>query len=84
MPTATNAEVVEMILWLRQQYDFGPQKIAKYPQRHHQVAISPSGAGRMSKKAGLSRLPASQCYKRKVTRWKRYEKQRPGRQLQVD
>lgn len=28
--------------------------------------------------AGLNRLPASQCYKRKVTRWKRYEKQRPG------
>src|SRR6185503_2692280 len=27
-PTATDAEVIEKILWLRQQYHFGPEKIA--------------------------------------------------------
>jgi len=33
---------------------------------------------------GLNRLPASQRYQRRALRWKRYEKQRPGHQLQVD
>ncbi|MFE2648180.1 DDE-type integrase/transposase/recombinase [Streptomyces nigra] len=35
-------------------------------------------------KIGWKRLPASQRYKRRFLRWKRYEKQRPGHQLQVD
>uniref|UniRef100_UPI00300AF565 IS481 family transposase n=1 Tax=Streptomyces sp. CA2R101 TaxID=3120152 RepID=UPI00300AF565 len=84
MPTATAADVVEKILWLRRQYHFGPAKIAMYLQRYHDVAISTSGVWRILKKVGLNRLPASQRYKRHTTRWKRYEKQRPGHQLQVD
>ncbi|MFF7234062.1 IS481 family transposase [Streptomyces sioyaensis] len=84
MPTATAADVVEKILWLRRQYHFGPAKIAMYLQRYHDVAISTSGVWRILKKVGLNRLPASQRYKRHATRWKRYEKQRPGHQLQVD
>ena len=36
------------------------------------------------KRLGLNRLPGSQRYQRQSVRWKRYEKQRPGRQLQVD
>ena len=32
----------------------------------------------------MNRLPASHCYQRQSVRWKRYEKQRPGHQLQVD
>ncbi len=84
MPTATSAEVVEKILWLRQQYHFGPHKISMYLQRYHDVTISPSGIWRILKKAGINRLPSSQRYKRTQTRWKRYEKQRPGHQLQVD
>lgn len=83
-PTATNAEVVEKILWLRQQYHFGPHKITMYLKRYHDVTISPSGIWRILKKAGVNRLPSSQRYKRTQTRWKRYEKQRPGHQLQVD
>jgi transposase InsO family protein len=39
---------------------------------------------RILKKVNLNRLPASQRYKRKETRWKRYEKQQPGHALQVD
>jgi transposase len=83
-PTATDAEVVEKILWLRQQYHFGPQKITMYLKRYHDIEISASGVWRILKKVGLNRLPASQRYKRRETRWKRYEKQRPGHALQVD
>lgn len=83
-PNRTDPEVVEKILWLRTRYHFGPQKIAMYLQRYHDIQISPSGVWRILNKAGVSRLPASQRYKRKETRWKRYEKQRPGHALQVD
>lgn len=80
-PNATNVEVVEKILWLRQQYHFGPQKIAMYLKRHHDFTISSSGVWRILHKVGPGRLPASQRYKRKDTKWKRYEKQRLGHAL---
>ncbi len=83
-PKATQAEVVEKILWLRQRYHFGPGKISMYLQRYHQIKISPSDVWRILHRAGVNRLPSSQRYKRRETRWKRYEKQRPGHQLQVD
>ncbi|MGV9950010.1 helix-turn-helix domain-containing protein [Rhodococcus aetherivorans] len=83
-PTKTDPEVIEKILWPRQQYYFGPQKISMYLHRYHDLAISPSGIWRILLKLGLGRLPASQRYKRTQTRWKRYEKQRSGHQLQVD
>ena len=55
-----------------------------YLKRYHDVTISSSGVWRILHKVGLGRLPASQRYKRKDTKWKRYEKQRPGHALQVD
>ena len=55
-----------------------------YLERYHQIKISPSGVWRILHKAGVGRLPAPQRYKRRETRWRRYEKQRPGHQLQVD
>jgi hypothetical protein len=76
--------VVEKIIWLRQHYHFGPAKIAMYLQRYHDVAVSKSGVWRILQRLGMNRLPASQRYKRHDRRWKRYEKQRPGHQLQVD
>ncbi|HEX3198121.1 MAG TPA: hypothetical protein VHR39_11275, partial [Propionibacteriaceae bacterium] len=42
------------------------------------------GVWRILKRLGMNRLPASQRYRRHNLRWKRYEKQRPGHQLQVD
>jgi hypothetical protein len=39
---------------------------------------------RILKRLGMNRLPASARYQRRALRWKRYEKQRPGHQLQVD
>jgi hypothetical protein len=76
--------VIEKILWLRKHYHFGPAKIAMYLARYHDVTISTSGVWRILKRLGLNRLPASQRYQRRTLRWKRYEKQRPGHQLQVD
>ena len=55
-PRATNSEVVGKIIYLRQNYHFGPQKIAMYLKR----------------------------YKHHDKRWKRYEKQLPGHQIQID
>jgi hypothetical protein len=59
-------------------------KIAMYLQRYHDVQISHCGVWRILKRLGLHRLPASQRYLRHQQRWKRYEKQRPGHQLQID
>ena len=83
-PRATQAEVVEKIVWLRKHYHFGPAKIAMYLARYYDVTISVSGVWRILKRLQMNRLPASQRYQRHSIRWKRYEKQRPGHQLQVD
>ena len=45
---------------------------------------SQSGVWRILKRLDLNRLPASQRYKRLDKRWKRYEKQLPGHQVQID
>jgi len=55
-----------------------------YLHRYRDIEISPSSIWRILHKLGLNRLPASQRHKRTQTRWKRYEKQRPGHQLQVE
>jgi transposase len=39
-PRATNSEIVGKIIYLRQNYHFGPQKIAMYLARYHDVTIS--------------------------------------------
>jgi transposase len=43
-PRATQAEVMEKIVWLRKHYQFGPAKIAMYLARYHDVTISTPGA----------------------------------------
>jgi transposase InsO family protein len=83
-PNATKAEVVGKIVYLRQHYHFGPHKIAMYLKRYHDVPISPSGVWRILRRLNMSRLPASQRYRRHVDRWKRYEKPLPGHRVQVD
>jgi len=75
---------VGKIIHLRQHYHFGPEKIAMYLKRYHDVTVSPSGIWRILKRANLNRLPASQRYKRHTERWKRYEKQKPGHSVQID
>ena len=83
-PRATELEVVGKILYLRQNYHFGPQKIAMYLARYHDIEISTSGVWRILKRVGMNRLPASQRYKRHEKRWQRYEKPLPGHQVQID
>ena len=76
--------MVGKIIYLRQHYHFGPQKISMYLRRYHDVEISHSGVWRILKRLDMNRLPASQRYKRHDRRWKRYEKQLPGHRVQVD
>ncbi|HEU0042659.1 MAG TPA: IS481 family transposase, partial [Jiangellaceae bacterium] len=83
-PRATHVDVVGKILYLRQHYHFGLAKIAMYLARYHDVAISNSGVWRILKRLDINRLPASQRYKRLDRRWKRYERQLPGHQAQID
>ncbi|MFC6087612.1 IS481 family transposase, partial [Sphaerisporangium aureirubrum] len=83
-PNATHAEIVQKIIYLRQNYHFGPEKIAMYLARYHDVTISRSGVWRILKRLDMGRLPASQRYKRHDKRWKRYEKQLPGYRVQID
>ena len=83
-PRATQEEVVGKIIYLRQHYHFGPNRIAMYLKRYHEVQISPSGVWRILRRLDLSRLPTSQRYKRHQERWKRYEKPLPGHSLQLD
>ena len=63
-PNATHVDVVGKILYLRQNYHFGPAKISMYLTRYHDVTISNSGVWRILKRLELNRLPASQRYKR--------------------
>lgn len=83
-PRATRVEVVGKIIHLRQNYHFGPAKIAMYLERYHDVKISDSGVWRILKRLEMNRLPSSQRYKTHKERWKRYERQQPGHRLQVD
>jgi len=83
-PRATPVEVVEKILYLRQQYHFGPEKIVMYLHRYHDVTVSKSGVWRILKRLELNRLPASQRHKQHDRRWRRYEKPLPGHRVQID
>jgi len=84
VPHATKAEVVGKIVYLRQSYHFGPDKIAMYLARYHDITVSRSGVWRILKRLEMNRLPASQRYVRHKKRWTRYEKPLPGHQVQVD
>ncbi|WSQ15881.1 leucine zipper domain-containing protein [Streptomyces sp. NBC_01231] len=63
-PRATTADVVEKILWLRRQYQFGPAKTAMYLQRYHDVVdqhvrrLADSEEGRPQPAAGITALQA--------------------------
>jgi transposase len=60
-PNATHVDVVGKILYLRQNYHFGPGKIAMYLKRYHDVEVSQSGVWRI-----LKRLPALQTTRQTV------------------
>jgi transposase InsO family protein len=83
-PSVTEPEAIGKIIHLRQHDHFEPLKISMYLHRYHDITISQSGVWRILKRLNMNRLPASQRHKPHRQRWKRYEKQRPGHQLQID
>ncbi len=84
-PKETPKEVVSKILYLRQNYHFGPARISDYLRRFHNIRIAQSSVHRILTRHSLSRLPCSKRkYERPKHQWKRYEKQQPGHRLQVD
>jgi hypothetical protein len=54
-PHETSAEIVGKIIYLRQNYYFGPAKIAIYLKRYHDIQISDSGVWRILKRLGMNR-----------------------------
>jgi transposase InsO family protein len=83
-PGATPREVVSKILYLRQQYHFGPARIATYLNRFHAIRIAGSSVHRLLRRHGMNRLPANQKHQPHGKRWRRYEKPQPGHRLQLD
>lgn len=83
-PRATPREVISKMLYLRQNYHFGPAKIADYLQRFHQLSVARSSVHRILARHGMNRLPANQKHRPHGTRWQRYEKPQPGHRLQMD
>ena len=83
-PKATPKEVVSKVLYLRQNYHFGPARIAAYLRRYHEISLATSTVHRILTRHGLERLPSSVKYRREHHQWKRYEKQQPGHRVQVD
>ncbi len=77
-------KVVSKILYLRQNYHFGPRKISDYLHRFHKVSIAGSSVHRILCRRGMNKLPANQKHQQHAKRWKRYEKAQPGHRLQMD
>lgn len=78
----TPPEIEENILYLRQNYHYGQQRIAWYLKRYHDITISQVGVWYVLKRHGLNRFP--QTRSRKMKSSKRYEKQVPGHHIQLD
>lgn len=78
----TAPEIVEKVLHLRKTYHLGPMRIVWYLARYHAITISDAGVYRILKRHGLNRLPGGTRVRKVHT--KRYQKQVPGHQIQVD
>ena len=83
-PRSTKVEVVGKIVYLRENYHFGPFKIQMYLKRYHDIDMSKSGIWRILKRLKINCLPNNLGYKRSEIRWKRYEKPMPGHRIQID
>jgi transposase InsO family protein len=78
----TPPEIVEKVLHLRQTYHLGPIRIVWYLARYHAIKISDAGVYRILRRHGLNRLPRGTRVRKIHT--KRYQKQVPGHQIQLD
>jgi len=82
MPRRTPAPVEELVLYLRKTYHLGPQRIAWYLGRYHDITISAGGVYGVLTRNGLNRLPRNAP--KRTMLWHRYEKQVPGHHVQID
>jgi len=76
-------EIEEKILYVRKEFGLGQQRISWYLERYHDMKVSPTGIFGVLKRNGMSRLPAG-TPKRSPSTFKRYEKEVPGHQVQID
>jgi len=81
-PSKTSPEVVEKILALRAEYQFGALRIRYYLERYHGIKISESTVSRVLKAHGVNRLPKTAS--KRALHTKRYAKTVPGHHVQVD
>src|SRR5690349_12977911 len=81
-PRRTPPQVVEKILELRGEYQFGALRIKYYLERYHGIKISESTVSRVLKAHGVARLPKTAP--RRALHTKRYAKTVPGHHIQVD
>jgi transposase InsO family protein len=81
-PRQVPPEYVEKIIHLRTKYHLGPQRIAWYIERYHGFKTSCSSVYRTLKRNGIGRLPRN--VGRRAIHTRRYAKQVPGHQIQVD
>jgi transposase len=78
----TPSHIEEKILYLRKNYHLGPQRIAWYLLRYHDIKISSGAVYDVLKRNGLNLLPKNA--KKRTVMWQRYEKQVPGHHVQID
>ncbi|MEK7450990.1 MAG: IS481 family transposase [Patescibacteria group bacterium] len=83
-PMATQTEIVAKIVYLRQNYHFGPLRIKMYLKRYHDIGVNRSTVYKILKRLNMNLLPVSKRYRKTKDRWIRYEKPQPGHRLQVD
>lgn len=81
-PRQVPPEVVEQIVYLRQTYQMGPQRIDWYLERYHGAKVSCASVYRTLRRPGLSRLPKNAG--RRAVHTHRYAKEVPGHHVQVD
>lgn len=81
-PNRTPEAVTEKVLHLRRDYHLGPIRIVWYLERYHGLKISDAGVYRILKRNGVNRLPGGTRVRKIHT--KRYNKQVPGHQIQMD
>ncbi len=75
-------DVVDRVLYLRKKYHLGSIRIVWYMDRYHKMKISEASVSRILKRNGVNRLPKNMG--RRKIHTKRYQKQVPGHQIQVD
>jgi len=83
-PKRTPKPVEDLILYLRKTYHFGPDRIAMFLGRYHQIKISGSGVRWVLVRYGMNRLPQNTRKPSPGPKAKLYEKQVPGHHIQMD